>query len=370
MKIVLAGGGTAGHINPALAIAQIVKEKEPDSEILFVGNRGAMEDTLVTRAGFPIKYIKIRGLDRRKLYNNFTTVRLFIRAVKDCKKILRDFQPDIVVGTGGYVSGPVVYAAAKLGIHTCIHEQNAYPGVTSRMLAGRVRRVFISFEDSRAYFKKKTNLVLTGNPLRAEFSSADRETARRELGLGNDDFYVLSFGGSLGAAALNRVMTGVIAENYRRRDFAQCHAMGKLGVETMPGALKAKGVEISALPDSIRVNDYIYDMPRQIAAADVMICRAGAITLGEITAQGKAAVLIPSPNVTHNHQYHNAMSLAKQGAAVVIEEKDLTEEKLYGTILALKRDPKRLRSIRAASAAMGLPDAAKTIWESMKDILK
>lgn len=370
MKVVLAGGGTAGHINPALAIAQIIRQKRPDAEILFIGNRGAMEDTLVTRAGFSIRYIKIQGLDRRKLYRNFQTVRLFLKAVKDSKQILREFQPDIVVGTGGYVSGPVMYAASKLGLHTCIHEQNAYPGVTSRMLSGRVEKVFISFEDSRAYFKKKENLVLTGNPLRAEFSDSDRDAARRAIGLSEDDFYVLSFGGSLGAEALNRVMTDVIIRNARSQDFAQCHAMGKLGVKWMPSALEEKGATIEELPEKIQVKDYIYDMPRQVAAADIMICRAGAITLGEITAQGKAAILIPSPNVTHNHQYHNAMSLAKQGAAVVIKEKDLTADILYDAILSLKQDPDRLKQIRAASAAMGLPDAAETIWKNIREMLR
>ncbi len=369
MKIVFAGGGTAGHINPALAIAQTVKEKNPHAEILFIGNQNSMEEKLVRHAGFEIKFIKILGLNRKNPLKNIQTMRLFFKAVQDAKQMLKDFAPDLAVGTGGYVSAPVLFAATKLGIPTCIHEQNAYPGVTSKMLARRVDKVFISFENSAPRFHDQSKLVLTGNPLRTEFQNADRAQSRKTLGLSEEDFYVLSFGGSLGATALNKAMCGVLEKNAKTHDFCQCHAMGKLGCDWMPQALLQGGVDIQKADKWITVKDFIYDMSCQMAAADVVICRSGAITLGEVMAQGKPAVLIPSPNVTHNHQYYNAMSLVERDAALLLEEKDLSSERLYDMLLSLKNDPQRRRQLSANAKKMALPTAAQTIYEEMMSLL-
>ncbi len=370
MRIVLAGGGTAGHINPALAIAQQVKKLQPDSEILFIGNRNSLEDTLVRRAGFDIKYIKIQGLNRKQLHKNFTTLKLLLSSVRAVKKILKEFAPDVVVGTGGYVSGPVLYAASALGIHTCIHEQNAFPGLTSRMLARRVEKVFISFEHSERYFAQKNKLLLTGNPLRQEFTALERESARKELGLSEKDFYVLSFGGSLGAAVLNRTMSDVFTFNQNEHKFIHCHAMGKLGVNWMPQLLEQKGIAVGQTEGEFRIYDYIHDMPRQIAAADVVIARAGAITIGELLAQGKAAILIPSPNVTHNHQYYNALALAQKNAAVMIEEKDLSADKLYKTLCLLKESNEKRNKLSASALAMAQPDAAEKIAHNIIELVR
>lgn len=369
MKIVLAGGGTAGHINPALAIAQEVVSHHPDAKVLFIGNQNSLEETLVSRAGFDMRFIKIQGFNRKQLHKNFTTVKLLLAAIKEAEKVLKEFAPDVVVGTGGYVSGPVLFAAAKLGLHTCIHEQNAFPGLTSKILANRVEKVFISFENSARYFKAQDKLILTGNPLRKEFSKLDRAESRKELGLTEEDFFVLSFGGSLGATVLNRVIVEELAKNAGSKQFVRCHAMGRLGVDWMPKALAQKGIETGRTDGRFRILDYIHDMPRQIAAADVVIARAGAITIGELLAQGKVAILVPSPNVTHNHQYHNAAALVEKNAAIMIEEKDLTADKLYNTLLMLKDDETKRAALSAAALKMAHADAAEKIYEEIAQLL-
>lgn len=365
MKVLLAGGGTAGHINPALAIAQALKALDANTEILFIGNENSLEESLVKRAGFDIRFIKIQGLNRKQLHKNITTVKLLLKAIGDAKRILKEFSPDVVVGTGGYVSGPVLFAACQLGLHTCIHEQNAFPGLTTKILSRKVEKVFISFENSAKYFKNQEKLILTGNPLRQEFSALDRNESRAKLGLTDKDFYVLSFGGSLGARVLNEAMLGVFEKNKAQGQFVHCHAMGKLGKDWMPERLAKIGIPVGKQAGQYRILDYIHDMPTQIAAADAVISRAGAITLGELLAQGKAAVLIPSPNVTHNHQYHNALALVQKNAALMIEEKDLTVERLYDTLLSLKADDKLRADLSAAALEMALGNAAKVIADEI-----
>ncbi len=369
MRIVLAGGGTAGHINPALAIAQALKSADNKAEILFIGNQNSLEETLVKRAGFDIKFIKIQGLNRRQLHKNITTVKLLLKAIKDAGKIIKEFSPDVVVGTGGYVSGPVLFAAHKLGVHTCIHEQNAFPGLTSKILSRRVEKVFISFENSAKYFKDSSKLILTGNPLRQEFSALDRKQSRDKLGLKDEDFYVLSFGGSLGARVLNETMLGVFEKNKEKDDFVHCHAMGKLGKDWMPERLKQMEIPVGAQTGRYRISDYIHDMSCQMAAADAVIARAGAITIGELLAQGKAAILIPSPNVTHNHQYHNALALAEKNAALMIEEKDLSVERLYETILSLKQDTSLQQKLSRSAEKMAHCNAAQVIADEIQKML-
>lgn len=369
MKVVLAGGGTAGHINPALAIAQTIRKHRPDAEILFVGNENSMEETLVKKAGFDIRFIKIQGFNRRQLHKNFTTLKLLFFSIKKAEKILREFGPDMVVGTGGYVSGPVLFAATKLGLHTCIHEQNAFPGLTTKMLSRRVERVFTSFESSHKHFKAPEKLMLVGNPLRQEFTTLDRQQSRAELGLTEEDFFVLSFGGSLGATSINKAVVEELRLSKESGAFVRCHSMGKLGKNWMPEQLAKMGIEVGTDVGNFRIFDYIYDMPRRIAAADVVISRAGAITISELTAQNKAAILIPSPNVTDNHQFHNANALAMNNAAILIEEKDLDGKALYDTLLALKNDPERRAALCRAAGEMALKSAADDIYNEILRLL-
>ncbi|MCH5303376.1 MAG: undecaprenyldiphospho-muramoylpentapeptide beta-N-acetylglucosaminyltransferase [Ruminococcus sp.] len=369
MRILFAGGGTAGHINPALAIAGHIREKNPDAKILFVGNRGGMEETLVAKAGFDIKLITISGFSRKvsldALKQNAMTVKRMFSSSRESKKIIEDFKPDICVGTGGYVSGPVLRTAAKMGIPTIIHEQNAYPGVTNKMLSKSAKKVMLAVKGSEKYFDKKCNCVVTGNPVRSEIISADKETARKELGF-DERPVVLSFGGSLGARKINEGVAGLIARSGKDGKYSHIHGYGKHG-HWFPGLIKEKGADISEC-ENLDVREYIDNMATCMAAADLVISRAGAITLSEIQALGKPAILIPSPNVAENHQYHNAMALVNNKAAEIIEEKDLTEELLIEKADSLLQNPEKLKEYSENSRKMAIIDANERIYSIIRKI--
>ncbi|MBQ3887493.1 MAG: undecaprenyldiphospho-muramoylpentapeptide beta-N-acetylglucosaminyltransferase [Clostridia bacterium] len=370
MKVLFAGGGTAGHINPALAIAGYVKERQPDAEILYIGCKGGMEERLVPQAGFNFKGITVQGFRRKvsfqALKENIVTVKKAITAGKDAKKIIEEFQPDICIGTGGYVSGPVLRAAAKLGIPTMIHEQNAYPGVTNKMLSKHADRVLLAMPDARQHFKGHCRFVDTGNPVRGEILVQEKAAARRQLGL-DERPVILSFGGSLGARKINESLADVIARSAQDGRYQHIHAYGQYG-KWFPDLLKEKGADLEKATN-LDIREYINDMPVCLAAADLVIARAGAITLSEIQVKGKPSILIPSPNVAENHQYHNAMSLVKQEAAVMIEEKDLTPEKLTEEIDKLASDPQRLAAYAENAQRMAIADAAKRIYSVMIEVL-
>lgn len=369
MRVLLAGGGTAGHCNPALAIAGLIRAKNPHAEILFIGNAGKIEETLVGKAGFSFRAVHTQGFRRSLSPDNFKTVYLYFKARSQCRAITREFKPDLVIGTGGYVSGPVVAAAQGLHIPTCIHEQNAYPGVTSRMLSKGADIVFISFPGTESYFKGAKKIVLSGNPLREEVLGTSRERARAQLGLPKDAFYLLSFAGSLGAREVNRAMMGVILENAKKQEFRQAHATGNGGWEWVSNALREQGFD-PAKNERIRVAPYLYDLPLHLSAADAVVSRAGALTLAELTALGKPAVLIPSPNVTHNHQYHNAKVLADRGGALLLEEKDLSAERLYALITELRENPARRAAIGRKAAELALPEATETIYREIYQLIR
>ena len=370
LQVLFAGGGTAGHINPALAIAGYVKERQPDAEILYIGCKGGMEERLVPQAGFNFKGITVQGFRRKvsfqALKENIVTVKKAITAGKDAKKIIEEFQPDICIGTGGYVSGPVLRAAAKLGIPTMIHEQNAYPGVTNKMLSKHADRVLLAMPDARQHFKGHCRFVDTGNPVRGEILVQEKAAARRQLGL-DERPVILSFGGSLGARKINESLADVIARSAQDGRYQHIHAYGQYG-KWFPDLLKEKGADLEKATN-LDIREYINDMPVCLAAADLVIARAGAITLSEIQVKGKPSILIPSPNVAENHQYHNAMSLVKQEAAVMIEEKDLTPEKLTEEIDKLASDPQRLAAYAENAQRMAIADAAKRIYSVMIEVL-
>ena len=363
MKILLAGGGTAGHINPALAIADFIRERKPGADIRFVGTEKGIENKLVPKAGYPLYKIEVYGFKRELSLKNIKKSFILLRAVRECEKIIREFQPDVVIGTGGYVSGPVLYAATKLGVRTAIHEQNAYPGMTSKLLSRRVDKVLISFDESRRYFHTKTSMALVGNPINEKMLFADRETCRRKLGL-DERPYVVSFGGSMGARKLNETVADFIAMHCREGKIQHCHATGKFGWKWMPDRLREAGIDLAAYPQ-IDMREYIYNMNEVMAAADLIICRAGAITLGELQVMGKPSILIPSPNVTNNHQYYNARALSDAGAAVLIEEKDLTAQRLRQTVDDLLADPRALESMGKRAQSMAILDSVQKIYDEL-----
>ena len=371
MRIVFAGGGTAGHINPALAIAGYVREREPDAEILYIGAKGGMEERLVPAAGFPFRGIVVSGFQRKPSWDNLkrnakTVVRMFTSS-GEAKHILREFTPDLCVGTGGYVSGPVVREAVRLGIPSVIHEQNAFPGVTTKVLAKRVQRVMLAVEDARRYLDPGARCALTGNPVRQEVLRAQREPARRALGLDSRPM-ILSFGGSLGARTLNEAMASVLAEEAKTGEFQFIHGYGRNGA-WMPERLAEHGVDAARAPQ-ISLREYINDMPECLAAADLVICRAGAITLSELQAKGKASILIPSPNVAENHQYHNAMALVRRHAAEILEEKDLTGEALRDLLHRVFEAPEEIQILGKNARGMAVEDANERIYRILKETVK
>lgn len=369
MKVLLAGGGTAGHINPALAIAGYIKKKRPETEFLFIGNRDGMEQRLVPQAGFEIKSITISGFKRsfspKSMVENVKTVTRTFTSSHEAKKIISEFKPDICIGTGGYVSGPVIRTASKMGIPCIIHEQNAYPGVTNKMLAKSVEKVMLAVPDAKKYFEK-ADFVVTGNPVRGDILTADKEESRTELKL-DERPMILSFGGSLGARKINEAAADIIARSGKDGRYQHIHAYGKYG-DWFPDLVKEKGTDISQC-DNLDIRPYIDNMPTCMAAADLVICRAGAITLSEIQAMGKPAILIPSPNVAENHQYHNAMALVNAGAAEIIEESELSGEALMKTVDKMLLNPEKLKAISENSRKMAITDANERIYSVVKKTL-
>lgn len=367
MKVLFTGGGTAGHINPALAAAGYLKQKEPDTEILYVGNQGGMEERLVANAGYPMATITISGFQRKltpkNLVRNAQTVVRMFTASAEAKKIIREFAPDVCVGTGGYVSGPVIREAAKLGIPCVIHESNAYPGVTTKMLAKSVKTVMLAVPDAKKYFDASVNCTVTGNPVRGEVLAAEREASRKALGL-DERPVVLSFGGSLGASALNRAAAYMLAQSAKEKKYQHIHGYGQHD-EKFLDEVKALGLDIRENPQ-IRLLEYIDNMPQCLSAADLVIGRAGAMTLSEIEAKAKASILIPSPNVAENHQFHNAMALVRRGAAEILEEKDLTGEALWKKVEKILSDPERLASLGEHAGKMEILDASERIYRVIK----
>ncbi|MBR6693845.1 MAG: undecaprenyldiphospho-muramoylpentapeptide beta-N-acetylglucosaminyltransferase [Clostridia bacterium] len=337
MHILFAGGGTAGHINPALAVAGYIKEKHPDAKISYIGTEKGLEARLVREAGYDFYAINVAGFQRSfspsAIKKNISAAVKMFTSSSAAKKILKKLEPDVVVGTGGYVSGPVLRSAAKLKIKTCIHEQNAFPGVTNKALASMVDEVMIAFPEAEKHLKSNKKPVITGNPVRMSVLTANREVAREKLGIGNIPM-ILSFGGSLGAKPINDAVIDLIKSNSESGKFFHMHATGKYGHDDMLSKLSDAGVELEK-HSNICVREYINDMDVCLAAADLVICRAGAITLSEIQNCGKASILIPSPYVAENHQFHNAMTLKNIGAAEIIEEKDLSGEKLISTVMEM-----------------------------------
>lgn len=363
MKVLFAAGGTGGHINPAIAAAGEIRRQYPDSEILFVGTAEKMEARLVPQAGFDFKTIKITGFQRKislaNIFKNILTVIYLLTSSIQAKKIIREFAPDVVVGFGGYVSGPVVRAAARLGIKTAIHEQNAYPGVTNKALAKTADAVMLTVKQAEKYLEPKNPCIVTGMPVRGELLEADRDFSRAELGVTDDKLLVLSMGGSLGARAINEAMVGYIAKSCSDKRLRFIHAYGQYG-KWVPDKLREKGVNPDA-QGNVELREYIDDMARCMSAADIVIGRAGASTLSELEALGKASLLIPSPNVAENHQYHNAMALVNNGAAVMIEEKELTQELFCKTLDGLLGDPDKLSQLSQNAKKMATPQAKQAI---------
>ena len=370
MRILMTGGGTAGHINPALTIADLLKKQYPDAEFLFVGATGRMETQLVPAAGYPIRTVTVRGFQRRlslkNIGRNILAVANVLTSSLESRKIIKEFKPDLAVGTGGYVCGPVLREALRAGVPTAVHESNAYPGVTVKMLGKEGALILLCSEDARRHLPDGVKAVVTGNPLRSDFLTLDKANARQELGLDSRPL-VLSFGGSLGAARINEAMAEVLRRSREQGALQHIHGAGKAGYAAMKAQLEALGVPLKG--DGIAVREYIDDMPRCMAAADLVICRCGAMTLSELPAAGKPSILIPSPYVAENHQFHNAMVLVGRGAALCIEEKDLTADRLWDAICQVTAQPEKLEEMSQHVRDAAILDADVRIMNELNKLL-
>lgn len=370
MRVLLTGGGTAGHINPALAIADLIRRNAPGSEIAFVGIRGGREEDLIPREGYPLYFVESAGFVR-PLWKpkNLRALRLAIQSPhrKETQEILNEFRPDLVIGTGGYACWPIMKAAAERGIPTAVHESNAKPGLAVKRLKRYVDRIWYNFEATGKEFGNSEKAVRVGNPLRENFENVDRRRAREKYGVLPGQIVVLSFGGSLGADALNdaalELMQNCVAMHP---EVLYWHAAGKRNYEAVRTSFE--DLELYRSPNCC-LFDYFYDMPYRMAAADLVISRAGAMTLSELAKLGKAAILVPSPNVADDHQTANAKALADRSAAVLVPDGELRNGALTEAVTDLLSDPQRIRELKTNIQKYADRETGKRIWQEITELL-
>ncbi len=374
MNLVFTCGGTAGHINPAIAIANEMRSRYPDCKVLFIGAVGHMEEKLVPQAGYDLRILPGSGLSRKLNFagikKNIYAVRCVLGAVKECKKIFKEFRPDCIIGTGGYASFPALFAGSQMGIPTCVHESNAVPGVTTKLIARRASRVLVAFEESVSHYAQPEKVEVVGMPVQQGFIYADKQAARKQLGLEKEEYVVLSAFGSLGAKHMNEIVEELFCmEKEQGYPFHHIHATGSFGWEWMPDLVKKDGLDLPHTP-SIDMREYIYDMPLEMAAADVVISRSGAATCNEIAASGTPSILIPSPNVTNNHQEHNARVLSDKDAAITILEKDCTAQRIMDELRELLRDAPRREAMSKTLRGMVRLDSTQRICDIVEELSK
>ncbi len=364
MNFVFTCGGTAGHINPAIALAQLFRERHPDCRILFIGGKGGMEEDLIPRAGFELKTILInnfqRSLSLKNIIYNLRTVWYLIVSAFGVRKILRRFRPDVIVGMGGYASYPAMRQGAAMGIPVLVHEANAMPGLTTRMIAPHASKIMVAFDESRRFYKNPDEVAVVGMPVKQAFVDGSKDEMKKKLGIEGKQLVVSSWG-SLGARDMNRQLVEFIRLEAREPSFLHVHATGKEAEEWMPAAIREAGVELEKHPE-LDVRPYIYNMEELMVAADLVLSRAGASSLNEIAASGTPSIIVPSPNVTANHQEKNARILGERGAAVVIRESESSGRILYETAKAILSDPTRMEEMSRAAKASAVPDSSERIY--------
>lgn len=365
MKVLLAGGGTGGHINPAIAIANTIKDHDKNAEIAFIGTKKGLENKLVANAGYPIYHIEMRGLRRSLSLSNLKTAYYYFTAPHKAKKLLLALEPDVVIGTGGYLCWPLLHAAAKLGIPTAVHESNAIPGKAVKMLEKEVDRIYINFPGTVDYLSEKDKIRCVGNPLIAPPALEKSGDLKKSLKIpAGTKHVILSFGGSLGAERINEevlcLMSSLSAKNP---EIFHIHATGK--IEHEAAMAKAAEYGLDRCPN-IRLVEYIYDMPLWERIADAVICRAGAMTISEMALLGVPCILIPSPNVVNNHQYENAKRLADAGAAILLEEKFLTPNVLYDSVCDILYHKETAQRLSKNIKSFANPEAKEEIYEDLR----
>ncbi len=364
MRVIFCGGGTAGHITPALAVAEQIKREHPKSSFVFVGRDGGAENKIIVKEGYTLKTVKIQGLKRHLSTENIKSALFTIKAIRRAKEIIREFRPDIVVGTGGYVCLPVLIAAKRLNVKCVMHESNVIPGLTTKLLARKVDLLLLGYESSKKHLTKVKRYKVVGTPLREDFYKLTRESARRKLGLRENDFFILSFGGSLGAEKMNTAI-GEFMSKYSasERNIIHIHGSGERYYEKMKKEFH--------LPSETRckILPFITNLPTMMKAADIAICRCGAVTLSEICEAEVASILIPSPNVSDNHQQKNAMLFQEKGAAYLLDEDKLSAESLKKAIFFLKNDKNARKSMAKSLKSLSTPNSAKSFSDELKKLI-
>ncbi|WP_428908739.1 undecaprenyldiphospho-muramoylpentapeptide beta-N-acetylglucosaminyltransferase [Niallia sp. Krafla_26] len=362
MNIIVSGGGTGGHIYPALALIREIQKESKDVNFLYIGTEKGLESNLVVREGIPFKSIHITGFKRSLSFENVKTISRFIRGVRKSRKILKEFEADVVIGTGGYVCGPVVYAASKLGIPTIIHEQNSVPGLTNKFLSRYVDRIAVCFEEAKAFFPEK-KVVLTGNPRASEVLNQDGKKGRASVGLSERQPVVLIVGGSRGARPINEAVLKSLSM-LGQKPYQILYVTGDVHYDEVK-----KEVDLIGNPKNVVIKPFIHNMPEILAGVDLTVARAGATTLAELTSLGIPSILIPSPYVTNNHQEKNARALSDHHAAKVVLEQDLSGQKLVEEIDRILMDQDKLLEMKKAAKNLGIPDAAGRLYKLMKDLV-
>lgn len=363
MKVIVSGGGTGGHIYPALALIKEVKKREPNAEFLYIGTEKGLENTLVKREGIPFKTIEITGFKRKLSIENIKTVIRFLKGVTRSKRLIKEFKPDIVIGTGGYVCGPVVYAATKLKIATIVHEQNSVPGLTNKFLSKYVDKVATSFKESHSFFPKD-KVVYTGNPRATEAVLVEEVDRLTNIGLNKHKKTVLIVGGSRGARPINDAFLEVL-KVASTRDYQFLYVTGEVHYDRVNEKVQEHGN-----PGNIKVEPFIHNMPEVLKNVDLIVARAGATTLAEVTAIGLPSILIPSPYVTNNHQEKNARTLSDNGAAILKLEKEMSGEILLKEIDDILLNEEKWQQMHQAALKQGMPEAGKNMFELMKELIK
>jgi len=361
LRVILAGGGTGGHIYPAIALAKEILRRYPDADILFVGAARGMEREIVPAAGFRLTTLEITSFPRRLSFKQVQSGWLALRAALAASGLVREFAPHVVVGTGGYAAGPLLLSAALLGFPTLIHEQNAFPSLTNRILGRFVRAIAVSHARARDYFPA-AKVRVTGNPLRPELFVADRQRARQELNLSEQQKLLVVVGGSGGAQAINQAVISAYSL-MAQAGVVVYHVAGKRYYNATVEA--ARGFS----PRQIRVVDYAANMPDVLAAADLVVSRAGGIT-AELALLGKPAILIPLPTAPNDHQLHNARAAAQAGGAILLEERFLTGQALAKTVCDLVRDPELLSKMSVNSKTLAFPNATRDLCDLMAQVMQ
>ena len=363
MRVVVTGGGTGGHIYPAIAIADKIREREPDSEVLYIGNYGCIEEDIVPKAGYELKLVAASSIDRRSIRKLIRSGREILQGISQSKKIMKEFKPDVVIGTGGFVCVPVVIAGHSFGAKCYLHEQNAFAGSANKMLESRVQRIFLGFRDAARYFKDQNKLMYVGNPVRKAFYDADRTLARKRLGIPQDDFVIFLFGGSQGSEILNEIGIEILNTVNSHEGMSFIFGTGKRHCSYVKDTAESKGIHIG---NNVMIKDYIDNMPDYLAASDLIISRSGALSVAETTVCGKASIMVPFAEAAGNHQYYNAKAVADNGGCYLIEEKDLDKEDVIRKVLKLYNDRELLAGMSKAAYECAPVNTCDLIYSEIK----